>query len=420
MILRSAVLLALACLSVFSSCSMRAKKDKPLLVSVNIVDPNGFTETVSAKERLDQFERVDFLQSQPYKKVMRVYSRDKQGKTRSVLTSYYPNGQVKQYLEVVNGRAFGTYREWHESGNLKLEATVIGGKADLDPVSVDSWLFDGMSRAWSEGGEVLAQLDYRKGQQEGIATYFYSNGTVWKSIPYEKGKLEGVAENFFPNGDLQIQSSYREGNLEGLCRRFWKKDQIASSEEYRAGMLLDGKYYDQKGILIAEVNAGKGIQAMFLDDGSVEMRSIIDGIQQGKVKLIDPCGRLMREYGISAQAKHGEEIFYTNQKPRLSLQWYHGAIQGTATTWYENGMLESQREMSHNKRNGVSTAWYRDGSLMLIEEYRDDKLIKGEYYEKGSSSPFTKVVNGKGMAALFDGDGLLIKKVRYEDGSPDE
>ena len=60
--------------------------------------------------------------------------------------------------------------------------------------------------------------------------------------------------------------------------------------------------------------------------------------------------------------------------------------------------------MVNNKRNGLATAWYRDGSLMLIEEYNHDRLFKGEYYKKGERTPYTEIVEGHGIATLYDGD----------------
>ena len=97
------------------------------LTSINLVDKNGLSETISTQDRLKEYERVNFLSNQPYAKVLRVYARDHLGNTRTFLNTYHPNGQPKQYLKAVNNRAYGQYREWHPEGVLKLEAFVISG-----------------------------------------------------------------------------------------------------------------------------------------------------------------------------------------------------------------------------------------------------------------------------------------------------
>ena len=74
--------------------------------------------------------------------------------------------------------------------------------------------------------------------------------------------------------------------------------------------------------------------------------------------------------------------------------------------------------MSNNKKNGHSTAWYRDGSLMMIEEYEQDKLVRGEYYGRGEKFPVSMVVDGKGIVTRFDADGTFIQRVTYKLGKP--
>ena len=87
-------------------------------------------------------------------------------------------------------------------------------------------------------------------------------------------------------------------------------------------------------------------------------------------------------------------------------------------TWYEDGAVESQKEMSHNKKQGLSFAWYPDGSLMLMEEYDHDRLMKGSYFKKGDKQVTSQIENGKGVATLFDAGGHFLQKISYESGQP--
>lgn len=404
-------------------------KRKPLpLSSVHLIDRNGFAETISAKDRLEQFQKINFLEPQPYQKVLRIYARDSQGNVRSIVTSYYPNGNTKQLLEILNGRALGSYREWHENGNPSLLAKVIGGNADITMAAENSWLFDGVTQVWDEDKHLTAEIPYSQGVLEGLSIYYHPNGQVWKRIPYRKGQVDGTIEIYRDTGELLQQMAHVQGQRHGTSTRYWGLNQLASQEEYSQGKLENGQYFDNKGTLITEVKQGTGYRAIFGKDSVSELQEYQYGILEGEVKVFDPNGTLKRIYHVKNNIKHGEEIEYypslvsceANPQPKLSFYWYEGAVQGHVKTWYPNGNVESQKEMANNKKNGVSTIWYRDGNLMMIEEYEQDKLVRGDYFKKGEKIPTSQVIQGKGTATIFDANGHFVQKIAYANGKPDE
>src|SRR3989339_1387660 len=101
----SLLFLSILCI-LLSSCASRSQSSKdPTLVSIQVIDRNGFSETISTKDRLARYETTDFSQPQPYQKVLRVFSKNEEGKNPSIITSYHSNGHLWQYLEISNGRA---------------------------------------------------------------------------------------------------------------------------------------------------------------------------------------------------------------------------------------------------------------------------------------------------------------------------
>jgi len=408
----------------------RSQGRKPRLLplsSVHIVDRNGFSETISNKERLNQFQNVNFLISQPYQKVLRIYARDSKGNIHSIVTTYHENGNPKQFLEILNARAHGSYCEWHENGTMRVMAHVIGGAADVTSTAEKTWLFDGPSYAWDEDKHQIAEINYSQGFLEGITTYFHPNGEVWKRIPYVKNQMEGIVEVHRANGELLQQLTYCQGQRDGPSIRYWEAQQLASQEEYCRGKLESGQYFDKQGVMIAEVKNGTGYRVIFGKENLQEKQEFADGELEGEVEVFNQEGRCKRIYHVKHGIKHGEEMEYYDRffsssaplQPKLSFCWYEGKIQGVVKTWYPNGVLESQKEMAHNKKNGVLTAWYRDGSLMMMEEYDHDKLIRGEYFKKEEKIPVSQVMNGKGMVTLFDADGHFIQKISYIYGKPE-
>ncbi len=404
------------------------RKPRPLpLTSVHIIDRNGFAETISNKERLNQFQNVNFLNSQPYQKVLRIYARNSQGNIRSVVNTYHENGNPKQLLEIINARANGDYYEWFENGNVSVKAHIIGGVADVTPSAEKTWLFDGTSYAWDHEGHPIAEIHYSQGSLEGTTIYFHPNGQLWKRLPYIKNQIEGVVEIYLENGSLLQQINYCQGQRHGASTRYWDCEKLASREEYCHGKLANGQYFDKQSNLIAEVKNGTGCRAVFNKSTIQELQEFADGSLEGEVKLFNSEGRLKRIYHVKNGIKHGEEIEYYDQffnssaplQPKLSFCWYEGKIQGIVKTWYPTGILESQKEMANNSKNGISTAWYRNGNLMMIEEYDLDKLIRGDYFKKDEKLPVSQVIDGKGSVTIFDADGHFVQRIAYLNGKPE-
>ena len=397
------------------------------LVAIQIQDRNGLTETVSAPERLENYSGIDFLSSQPYKKILRIYRA--KGKSHSKITTYHPNGSIWQYLEAEELRAHGAYKEWHPNGRLKIEATVIGGTADVAQGAQRDWLFDGVSQVWDEQGKLLAQIPYKQGVLEGISTYFYPSGQVEKELPYHNHVLEGLAVEYFPNGSVQSKTSYSQGNKQGPCLGFFQNGQIAWEEDYSNNLILKGSYYNPKGELLSKVDDGSGFRALFDEDTLSFLVQIQQGFAEGGVKQFSKKGELQATYHVKNGKKVGEEIVYflssertdgnkTQLLPKLSIHWKDSAIHGVVQTWYDNGQLQSQREFCHNQKMGPSLAWYRDGSLMLLEEYEENHLTKGQYYKKNALDAVSSVINGSGIASLYDENGVFLRRIPYVKGDP--
>jgi antitoxin component YwqK of YwqJK toxin-antitoxin module len=397
------------------------------LASIHIIDRNGLQETITNVDRLEQYSQVDFLKPQSYQKVLRIYGRDKLGNIKAYVTSYHENGQPKQYLEIRNTRAMGTYREWYPNGTMRIDTNVIGGDADITPQAENSWLFDGPARYWNEKGILVANILYARGELHGVSTYYHSLGTPQKTIPYAHGMVEGMCQFYDADGTIIQVAEFSCGKLHGQTTRYWSADIPQASEEYYEGLLSKGTYWDKNGNIVSEINEGFGFRTVNNPDGKFQEEEFKKGIQEGIVKIFNKEGILTKSFHIKNGIKHGQEVeYYLNplskksSLPKLMVHWSEGKIQGVCKTWYDNGVLESQREMSHNRKNGLSTAWYQNGSVMMIEEYEMDKLVKGEYFKPDIRRPVSKVKNGEGEVTLFSADGTLLQKIPYIHGHPEE
>lgn len=407
----------------FSSCS-RLDQPKPHLIKVSLTDQNGFSQTISTKERLKELERVNFLHAQSYKKVLRIYERNSEGALPAVLTTYYPNGQINQYLEIVNNRAFGSYKEWYSSGKLHIKATLTGGVADTTPSAQNTWIFEGLCEVFSENEKIIAKIPYEKGVLSGKALQFYPSGALQEEVFYEGGKIQGQKKTYYENGSLHKDSNYKEGLLHGKSTEFFSSGSIFSVEIYDENKLVDSTYYDESGAPLEAIKQGFGKKVFLSKKGEREYISYYEGVPSGLVEVYTKEGYLKRSYHIKNGKKHGEDIEYycgpsfQVSRPKLKVFWVDGQIHGTIQTWYPSGQIESQKEISQNQKQGLSICWYGDGSLMLVEEYDKGLLLKGAYYDKVQSNPTSEVKDGKGVVSLYDSEGKFLTKTFYEGGLP--
>jgi antitoxin component YwqK of YwqJK toxin-antitoxin module len=408
--------ISLAFVLLLGSCHKSTTDDS--LVLIQIQDRNGLSETISNPDRLVSYEKVDFLTTQPYKKVLRVYR--KEGKNHSVITTYHPNGMTWQMLEAKEMRAFGSFQEWFASGAKKIEATVIGGSADLTPGAQDSWLFDGTSTVYNEDGRVSASILYDKGVLSGLSTYYYPSGAVLREIPYVQDHIDGDLKEFWEEGQLKTRSAYLAGLKDGTSTSWWPDGSILSEEQYDRGLLKMGSYWNPQKESVCEVVDGAGFRAVFDVKRLQSLQEIRGGFVEGIVKNFDDAGDLRCIYHVKNGKKQGEEIEYFPKaaptSPKMSIDWDQDAIHGIVKTWYPNGQMQSQTEMCRNKRSGASCCWYLDGSLMMMEEYENDELSRGQYFKKGQHEPVSTITHGTGTASIFDENGVFLRKINYSKG----
>jgi len=428
-------ILILSVVFLFFGCShYNSNGSQDELVMIQTTDRNGITETISSKDKLKKMKAVNFSKPQPYKKVLRVFDKRKNANNFSVITSYHPNGNIFQYLEVEKARAKGYYREWFSNGTQKVEAIVIGGPADLSFSSQKEWLFDQTCFAWDETGKLVSKISYNQGILDGPSSYYHPNGSMQKVIPFKNGKIHGDLVEKNPDENIILKTHFENGKKEGPSFGYWENGKVKFLEEYNQDKLIDAQYYDKTNRLVAYIKGGNGNKATFEDGVLLSLIEHRDGFAEGKVETFSPDGQLISTYFFKNEKKQGEELVYFLQEeidpqikkamskalPKLSLTWDRGVLHGTMKTWYNNGQLESQRQMSKNKKNGTNCAWYKDGSLMMIEEYEEDILLKGRYYKPNCNKPVSTIENGMGIATLYDNKGIYLRKVKYIKGKPEE
>ncbi|PCI77191.1 hypothetical protein COB21_03395 [Candidatus Aerophobetes bacterium] len=416
--MRNSFIIVATLISLFGASCTRQQTGHSL-ISIQLTDKNGLKQTISHEDRLKGFKNLDFHRPQPYEKVIRNYIDKTSKRDFSKITTYHPNGQIFQSLDVVAGRACGFYHEWYANGLRKVEVTVIEGPGDLTPASQCNWIFDGVSKAFDEHGYLEAEIHYDKGVLSGNSLYFYPQGQVKRAITFENG-LESGTELFFDIKESIIKErAYSFGKLHGksLCKN--NSNEPNFSEYYEEGLLIEGDYFDFEGASIYKVADKNGYRPIF-KEGKLQMVQTIDeGRVEGEMRCFNSQGHVVNTYFLKNNKKEGAEWVYFSgpgKKPKLYLEWKEDAICGISRSYYATGTVASEREMVDNKKQGLLTAYYEDGTLKIMETYDNDKLVHGKYMRKGEMDPTSVVENGSGKALFFDETGKQIQSVVYDKG----
>lgn len=408
------------------SCSKHShNSNEETLISIQIIDRNGFAETISTSDRLSRYQTIDFKEPQPYQKVLRVFGKNKENKTISNITSYHSNGHLWQYLEICDGRAHGIYQEWHFNGMQKMELHIIEGIPELSESALSSWIFEGLNTIWDENGELVAKISYDKGMLHGESIYYYPNGSIKKKIPYTQDEIHGNIICYYENQDPFEVIPYIRNKCHGTARAFFPDGTLSYEESFENDLLLLGRYYSKEGSLLSSIEAGEGKRSEWEERILKRLVTYKKGIPEGIVECFDSQGNLKVSFSQKNGKKQGEEWEYYPKNspeesltPKLLLHWQEDMLQGIVKTWFPNGIQESQKELYQNKKNGLFFAWYTNGDLMLSEEYEKDLLTSGTYYKKGDKKPVSNISHGKGIATLYNCDGYLLQKVFYDKGLP--
>jgi len=399
----------------FASCQKQV--DSSHLISLQMIDRNGQTETISQEARIKLLEKQDFDKPQPYEKILRVFSKNEVGKNPSILTTYHKNGQLFQKLNALDGRAYGEYEEFYESGQIRIKSRVIEGTADLTSLAQSSWVFDGACEIFYPSGKKQAEFNYELGKRTGSARYFFEDGSLQKTLSFTEDLANGELIEYFPSGQILQKTFYQNGKQEGISTAYHANTQIAFTENWSDDCLLTGEYFDISGNLVSSIKKGEGHKTLFDENKIASRIQIQNGKIQGKIETFKN-GKLKHYYHVLNDQKEGEEGLYYEDTTVLKMlvNWHQDAITGIVKTFYKDGSLESQKSFNINKKAGPSSTFYKSGDLMCFEIYSQDKLIEGKYYKKAEKIPASTVEDGNGIATFFDEWGAVLQQINYEKG----
>jgi antitoxin component YwqK of YwqJK toxin-antitoxin module len=138
----------------------------------------------------------------------------------------YESGALKaEYFVDTQGRKSGLYKEFHESGPLKVKVIY---QADA---------MEGAYESWHENGKSFITCRYRAGLIQGPWKELRADGSKALTCAYKEGKLEGDWIAFDGSGRPVEEAVYKSGRRHGI-RRLFQAGELLSEQEWQADLLV--------------------------------------------------------------------------------------------------------------------------------------------------------------------------------------
>ena len=103
-----------------------------------------------------------------------------------------------------NGIVDGEYKEFYESGNVKVKHNYVNGHVE------------GESLEFYDNGKVRNKSTYVKDKIEGDSFEYYNNGNIKKKYTYKNHVLNGTSQSYSSDGNLELSIDYKNGHKNGL------------------------------------------------------------------------------------------------------------------------------------------------------------------------------------------------------------
>lgn len=142
------------------------------------------------------------------------------------LTSTHPDGGLKEEGYAKNGSKEGTWLKYDKEGNLIGITSYLDGKISGPDIEMNNRGQITKKQYYLEGiphglygeykfGRAVKEVNYNKGQMDGLYQEFYNNGKIQRSVTYVNGVLDGPMKYYNEEGEVTLEYTYKNGEKVG-------------------------------------------------------------------------------------------------------------------------------------------------------------------------------------------------------------
>ena len=338
------------------------------------------------------------------------------------VNTYFPNGNLKKTVPVLEGKKHGMEKEFAPNGLVISVAQYYGGillrreqinRTDNFGFKQGNWKFfwengnlkeegsyynnkkHGFFKYYNQEGNFLSVEkwendtylpDAPETKKLDIKTAYHSNGKPSITATYYKGIPEGIRREYDTLGNVIKGYIFVKGwmrydgvtDLNGLRQGLWKEyyetGELRSIGNYsNSRMIGEWKFLfpNQKLEIIGSYRNGKkeGEWFWYYPDGSILVNeNWDDGERDGIFVEYDENGKVITQGTYKEGAEEGEWI-YVNRGVVEKGSYYDGMKTGGWKVWFANGLLAFEMEYEQDLLDGKYVAYWENGKTKLSGKY---------------------------------------------------
>ena len=187
-----------------------------LILLILMTSTNVFAQTI--KERLKQARQQENEEQQQ----------------SAITEKLYPNGQLKEQSEYVNGIRHGKANFYYSNGALLASEQYEKGKL-LDSSGVP---VEGKKVYYNEDGSIRMEFTYINGLLEGIQKEYDDQGNLYAESTWVNNRREGLTKIFSKDGQAVQEANWKNNKRHGFSDKFDEKGHLISSKVFEEGKLI--------------------------------------------------------------------------------------------------------------------------------------------------------------------------------------
>lgn len=269
----------------------------------------------------------------------------------------------------------------------------------------------------------------------GYNKFYYENGNVSSEGMMRDGKPDGYWKTYYPNGKIKSEGNRKNFEVDSLWKFYNAEGKLTNEINYLSGKKNGIKRtWDSEGFIVSEENylsdIKQGITLIFFPPsdsvqkkGNVKMKIMFDkGKENGTAFEYDKDGNIITifeyNYGVLKKQEKINRVDKNGQK------------QGIWKEFYPNGKVKTEISYLNGKKNGYEKKFTETGSLINIEKFMDDSVIKeapelttkleiiNEYYEDGRIKKTGTYLLGvaEGIHKEYSPEGKITSAKIFKEG----
>lgn len=134
---------------------------------------------------------------------------------------YYPDGTIKEEIEIKDNVATGIYKTYYETGDIQSISYQKKGK------------LDGLSKTFFQKEIIQSEQFYKEGSRNGVSKFYHENGNIAYVGEYKNGLEIGKHLEFYENDSGNIWNEFEYLIVKG------KSEQVKGIKYNKGGQVIE-------------------------------------------------------------------------------------------------------------------------------------------------------------------------------------